>query len=37
MGQCSIAPGWQALQYAYASPLPLRGWVYAPQPRQTPT
>jgi hypothetical protein len=22
-----IAPGWQALQYAYASPLPLRGWV----------
>ena len=33
----SIAPGWQALQYAYASPFPLRGCVYAPQPRQTPT
>ena len=25
------------LQYAYASPLPLRGCVYAPQPRHTPT
>jgi hypothetical protein len=23
----SIAPGWQALQYEYASPLPLRGCV----------
>jgi hypothetical protein len=31
------APGWHVLQYAYASPLPLRGCVYAPQPRQTPT
>ena len=31
-----IAPGWQRLQYAYASPLRLRGWVYAPQPRHTP-
>ncbi len=32
----SIAPGWQALRYAYASPSRLRGCVYAPQPRHTP-
>ena len=32
----AIAPGWQRLQYAYASPLPFRGAVGAPQPRHTP-
>jgi hypothetical protein len=32
----SIAAGWQSLQCAYASPLPLRGCVYAPHPRHTP-
>jgi len=32
----AIAPGWQRLQYWYASPLPPRAAVGAPQPRQTP-
>ena len=32
----AIAPGWQRLQYSYASPLPPRAAVGAPQPRHTP-
>ena len=32
----AIAPGWQLLQYSYASPLPPRAVVGAPHPRHTP-